>query len=125
MCQYCVCVGSPIITETSGEFVDVIEGQNAVFQCDAVSEPVHITNWTLNGILLTTSDQYLVEGEDTVSSNLTVFNVSLSDEGEYLCSASNVHGNASASAVLRVQGRRVRGSCDHRPMRVQVVAPIM
>ena len=100
--------GLPIITETSGDFVDVIEGQDAVFRCNAISEPVHITNWTFNGVSLTTSDQYLIQGEDTVSSNLTVFNVSASDEGSYVCSASNVHGSASASAMLRVQGRCVQ-----------------
>ena len=41
---------------------------------------------------------------DSTQSILTVYNVSLIDEGMYTCITRNVHGNDSATAELRVQG---------------------
>ena len=92
--------------ETSGDVAQVAE-RNIVFHCSAISEPVHVTDWTFNSLPLTNStnsSKYLIEGQDSVNSTLTVFNVSLADEGNYTCSVSNVHGFDFESATLRVQG---------------------
>ena len=59
-CLVFLIVVSPVITNNSG-VVDQVMGQDAIFQCTAVSEPVHITNWTFNGTPLSTSDKYLIQ----------------------------------------------------------------
>ena len=89
--------------DTSGDVAQVAE-RNIVFHCSAISEPVHITDWRFNSLPLTNSSKYLIEGQDSVNSTLTVFNVSLADEGSYTCRVSNVHGFDFESATLRVQG---------------------
>ena len=78
--------------------------RNIVFHCSAISEPVHITDWMFNSLPLTNTSKYLIEGQDSINSTLTVFNVSLADEGSYTCSVSNVHGFDFESTTLRVQG---------------------
>lgn len=89
--------------ETSGDVAQVVE-RNIVFHCSAISEPVHITDWTFNSLPLANRSKYLIEGQNSVNSTLTVFNVSLADEGSYTCMVSNVHGFDFESATLRVQG---------------------
>ena len=59
-CLVFLIVVSPVITNNSG-VVDQVMGQEAIFQCTAVSEPVHITNWTFNGTPLSNSDKYLIQ----------------------------------------------------------------
>ena len=59
-CLVFLVVVSPVITNNSG-VVDQVMGQDAIFQCTAVSEPVHITNWTFNGNPLSNSDKYLIQ----------------------------------------------------------------
>ena len=59
-CLVFLAVVSPVITNISC-VVDQVIGQDAIFQCIAVSEPVHITNWTFNGNPLSNSDKYLIQ----------------------------------------------------------------
>ena len=92
-----------MIMDTAGN-VTQIKGRSLVLHCSAVSEPVHITTWTFNSAHLVNSSKYLIEGESTINSTLTIFNVSLDDEGSYTCSVSIVHGFDFESATLRVQG---------------------
>ena len=94
---------SPVILETAGNVTQVL-GRSAVFHCSAFSEPVHITSWSFKSVPLANSSKYLIQGQETINSTLTVFNVSLDDEGNYACNASNVHGIDIAAANLRVQG---------------------
>ena len=95
---------SPVIIQTAGN-VNQVLGMSAVLHCTAISEPVHITSWFFDSVMLTNGSKYLIEGENTVNSTLTIFNVSLDDEGAYSCNASNVHGIDFASANLRIQGK--------------------
>lgn len=95
---------APIITYNSG-IVRVVQGEFAVFHCVAVSEPIHITSWTFNNTPLTNSDKYLILGNDTSNSSLTVFNATLQDKGVYTCHVANVHGISSGTAELQVQGQ--------------------
>ena len=88
----------------SQPIVRVVEGDNATFQCSAVSEPVHITDWHLNGNKLNDSNKYRIIGINTVRSTLIVVNTSLSDEGNYTCQVSNIHGVDFAPSDLQVQG---------------------
>ena len=48
---------------------------------------------------------FLSQGNGTTSSNLTVYNVSPSDEGSYTCRVDNAHGIDEESAQVLVQGR--------------------
>lgn len=96
-------VVAPIITHNSG-IVRVVEGEFAVFHCVAISEPVHVTSWTFNNTPLTNSSKYLILGNDTSNSSLTVFNVTSQDKGMYICHVANVHGIDLGTGELQVQG---------------------
>ena len=94
---------APVINE-SMPVVLAVESNNATFQCAAVSEPVHITDWLLNGNNIVNSSKYIISGINTVRSTLTVVNVSLADEGNYTCHVNNLHGRDAEAFVLQVQG---------------------
>ena len=94
---------APVIISSS-TIVDVELGKNANITCEAVSEPVHITNWSFGNVFLTNSSKYLITGNGTVSNTLTIFNVSVQDGGNYRCLVNNVHGDNVAVSDLRVQG---------------------
>ena len=48
---------------------------------------------------------FFSQGNGTTSSNLTIYNVSPSDEGSYTCRVDNAHGIDEESAQLLVQGQ--------------------
>ena len=112
MYSFTLSLVSPVVNE-SEPVVRVLHGADATFQCAAVSEPVHITSWQFNGINLTNSSKHIIAGIDTVSSTLTVTNVSLIDEGNYTCRVSNLHGVDFAPSELQVQGNTPNSVLTH------------
>ena len=78
-----------------------LEGNDVMFECQAIAEPIHSVEWMFkNQLLDTESNKYSVDS----TGELTIYNVQLNDTGLYTCTVSNIHGNASASANLTVQG---------------------
>ena len=53
-----------------------------------------------NQLLDTESNKYSTDS----TGELTISNVQLNDTGLYTCTVSNIHGSASASAYLTLQG---------------------
>ena len=83
-----------------------LEGDDAVFICIAEAEPLHTVQWFFQDTLLTASGtKYTIDDSSTGTyGRLTVDSVNQNDTGQYTCVVSNVHGNASVSAFLQVQG---------------------
>ena len=109
-----------------------LQGETAVLNCSATSEPVHSVRWTRGDTVIA---QYLSPDDQessvlafnrlnntqrnvsvtTVSNirladlgefygQLTIVDTSLADGQNYTCTVSNVHGSLSATASLTVQG---------------------
>lgn len=85
-----------------------LSGTNAVFVCEAEANPLHTTDWSKDGQVLTNTSKYLITGLGTAESVLTIFDLELSDTGNYTCFAENIHGNASTSDELFVQCKQMK-----------------
>ena len=105
-------VVSPTITQSPVD-ITIIEGNNAVFVCQASALPRPTVNWDYyNPVSNSTSrvmngvDYEIMEamdGERVLTSTLTVLSTDVSDFGEYMCTAINVVGMVSnATASLSV-----------------------
>ena len=95
-----------------------VEGSNVVFTCFAIAEPIHSVYWYFTDV--TTSDTVLITSTTTSVDNnkytldlntasdsyglLNISNVTYGDRGTYSCNVSNIHGYATGSATLAVQG---------------------
>ena len=87
-----------------------LEGDTAVFTCPAVAEPLHTVQWFFQDTALTPDNSKYTLDDNSTSTygRLMVDNVNQNDTGRYTCVVSNVHGNASASAYLQVQGWSIK-----------------
>ena len=91
-------IGSPVITNLPND-MEAIQGKAVNFTCSADSEPLHTTLWLFRGNELSNSNKHQIS-----EMTLTIFDLTLDDAGTYSCLVLNTHGNASASATLKVQG---------------------
>ena len=81
----------------------VVEGDNAIFNCTAPSEPsVHTLTWEFMGTVISNDSKHVITSEGADTSLLTIFNTTTSDAGEYTCFVANQHANDSATAELDV-----------------------
>lgn len=84
-------------------------GRSAVFSCNVSAEPPPVITWRFNGVEITAGSKYTVmatAGETmTTLSVLTINNLTVSDNGDYSCSAENDHGNETSTANLIVQSK--------------------
>ena len=88
-----------------------LTGTDAVFTCEAQAIPLHTTQWQKDGEVLTNqTNKYLITGLGSAVSTLTIFNLELSDAGNYICFVENPHGNDSTSDQLEVQGNTLNNT---------------
>ncbi len=102
---------SPNITQSPVN-VTIIEGNNAVFVCQASSLPRPAVNWDYYDPVSNSTSRVLndadydimetLDGERVLTSTLTVLSTDASDFGVYRCTAINVVGMVSATASLSV-----------------------
>ena len=93
---------------------------NVTFSCIATGNPRVVVQWAFNGTILSNNDQvkFMItnstQGNCTISdppeqcktfSKLEMFNVEPTDNGEYICSATNSAGKLENSANLYVNGQ--------------------
>ena len=82
--------GPPVDTQAG-------HGQEAVFTCVAVGPPEPDISWRR-------LDDQLRNGSVQTGNELHLFSVTVADNGNYRCVASNVYGTQTASATLTVLG---------------------
>ena len=103
---------SPTITQ-SPVGVTVIEGNTAVFVCQASALPIPAVNWDYYDPVSNSTSRVMdnadyeiiaLDGDRNLTSTLTVLSTNVSDFEEYKCTAINVVGMVSATASLSVHG---------------------
>ena len=97
------CVVPPIIIDSPNE-MKRLSGENVTFKCIVQADPMHSLQWLFNGETIQPSTTRIMTTVGKTQGSLTIVNISLADVGSYTCFAENVHGNASASETLLVQG---------------------
>ena len=93
---------SPVIQQTVFQVV-ANEGNTAILDCLATGSPPPTVNWFHNSILLPNVGVPRIR--QAANNSLIVSDVRKTDEGAYICQASNVVGMESATTQLRVYGR--------------------
>ena len=96
----------PIITGITPSQT-LVEGESIVLECEVMADPHPSFVWLMADPNPSFVWQLVGSGghPNTQSGNsLLLSNVSASDAGSYTCTASNVHGNDSATVTIQVQG---------------------
>ena len=99
---------SPTITQSPAD-VTIIEGNNTVFVCQASALPRPAVIWDYYDPVSNSTSRVMdgadydimeaVDGNRVLTSTLTVLSTDVSDFGEYRCTAINVVGVVSTTAV--------------------------
>ncbi|QQP49462.1 Hemicentin1like, partial [Caligus rogercresseyi] len=81
------------------EDVRTLEGSNVTVACQANGLPIPKVSWSRKGLPLTSED-----GHISISplGDLSIYFVSLNDQGNYTCSASNIYGSISTHSTIEV-----------------------
>ena len=118
---------APSTIEIPPQSITVNETDTATFTCSVAGVPLPSITWTLpNDVNLESlafnqqdvaDEQTWVYAETIISNEtpyaatsvLNIAPVSRGDAGEYICTAVNRLANASSTAILTVQGKRLMG----------------
>ena len=85
-----------------GHDVESVVGRDVKLTCVVLAgNPAPEITWTHQGETVNSTARVVDDG----SGNLDLKNVSVDDEGEYICTASNVGGTATNSIKLDVLGK--------------------
>lgn len=90
----------PIVTQGPGD-MRVVEGANVILLCNVTADPPALIEWHFSGEALSSGIAPPFFGY----SSLSLENLALEDAGTYSCVTTNIHGMATATAVLLVQGK--------------------
>ena len=84
--------------------LDVNEGSNVSFSCQADGEPVPTISWYFNSTVLEQANttKFII-----TNNTLQIVNVESSDVGTYTCNATNVVSSDTSSGVLTVNGELI------------------
>lgn len=103
----CACVASPQ-AKVADPSVNVVEGDSAKLTCVVWGIPFPTVSWFMRAEGSDENDPLLPLPEDgrfkADNYSLIVANVTKADRANYLCVASNEHGNSTVSALLRIKG---------------------
>lgn len=90
---------------------DIMIRSDFTISCIATADPVYKIKWLKDGIVLPRSTKYLdsevveiFEREFEWIANLTVYDVDLSDDGNYTCFVFNIHGNDNSEIEIQIMG---------------------
>ena len=88
----------------------IIDEGDLLLTCDAVGNPTPSISWTKNGFLINASGDPRISFIEE-NTKLSIANVSVADDGQYRCVASNSLGNATSNtAILDVQSKNAMTS---------------
>ena len=112
MCTCVICVVPPPVITSHPMNLIVVNGSNVIFNCASFSYvPVNYT-WLMNGTTLD-DNVYIInyiddDDNNTYDTTLMILNVQLSDNGVYVCNATNREGTVSSNAAtLSVIGKQI------------------
>jgi len=109
----CVTAVKPLIS-SDNPAVESLVGRDVTLTCVLLSgTPTPKITWTRLGELINSTADRVVHDS---SGSLNVRNVSLHDEGEYVCTASNVAGTSSTSVTLDVLGMQQSATAIDNPV---------
>ena len=103
----------PVIVQQPQSVVATV-GSEVMLECSAMSLPTPEITWIKDGTIvdegsdnrIDINQALVMSSMDEVLSTLMIVNVSLSDDGEYSCNASNIVGSVVSNTVnLTVQGK--------------------
>ena len=100
-----------IVTEVTDYVIN--ETNPTSFTCQTTGEPLPTISWHFNDDMINVSDtnKYRIESRSinttTTENTLTVYNVTSSDVGSYLCMATNELGSDSSIGVLTVNSKKM------------------
>ena len=97
------------------ELLDQLENETnpTSFTCQATGEPAPDISWYFNGVMINVADtnKYMIMSTSinttTTENTLTVYNVTSSDVGTYVCIATNELGSDRSVGVLTVNGKKM------------------
>jgi len=99
------------------ELVHKLENETNLtsFTCQATGKPVPNITWYFNGAMIVESNaKYMITRSimaTLIESKLTVFNVTSSDVGTYVCNATNELGSDTSVGVLTINSKKTIGKC--------------
>lgn len=91
----------PLI-QASERSVTVSEGTTAILDCVATGNPTPVVTWFFNSLLLPSPNDPRIQ--QATNNSLVLAPARNTDEGSYVCQATNVAGTESATIQLRVNG---------------------
>ena len=86
--------------------VTAIAGSSAVLDCTSIGNPAPTITWTMNSAPVISAGESRIQ--QAPNNSLLISEVLVSDEGSYLCQATNTAGTESATIELVVYGERER-----------------
>ena len=94
----------PVFTKRFEE-ITVLSRRHARFECTVEGKPEPIVRWFKDWQPLAESDRIKILWETPNRATLFINGAIVKDAGLYSCSASNIAGHASISAMLHIEGR--------------------
>lgn len=102
----------PVIQFHSGSPVIALEGQNVTIKCFYSGYPTPTVSWVRQGATSLPSGRNVIGNYNT---DLTIRKVEPSDEGKYICKASNDKGSESVTIEVDVEAAPVFRSIYNQP----------
>lgn len=99
MIEYFFCLDEPEITQGNNEF-DAVEGSTITLPCNVKGDPKPAIIWFKDNVEVVSSDNLHLKSDGSLKLN----KVLVKDEGEYVCSATNIVGTSDQTLKLTIKG---------------------
>ena len=88
--------------------VEVLEGDEAVFEVSVTAKPAPEVKWYLRKMLITNEGKYTIdEDSNRLRYSLTIGNCRPEDSGQYRCEVKNSAGEVTCAAELKVNDKQI------------------
>lgn len=94
--------------KTTMKDVEVLEGDEAVFEVSVTAKPAPEVEWYLRKMLIKNEGKYTIdEDSDRQRYSLTIGNCRSEDSGQYRCKVKNSAGEITCAAELKVNNKQI------------------